>query len=841
MSPRLLTTLGDAPEGFDSGAPRRRDVLGGTVALLVRDERELDALFGDVLDRLRGVVIVPGAETTFVRRNPLLWSMTADPASIGALHATLVPFLDAIDTAATAADRTAELEFISLRTSRELETTKADYARLTNRLSEQIRSLTETQSLLQTSERAVRKWSQRLEERVEERTADLVASNAALKLATDVAEKANEAKGKFLATMSHEIRTPLSGVLGVLELLTSSRLDANQGHLVESARTSAGALLEIVDQILDASKLDAGRVELESVPIDLLSVVETVCETLCANALRKGVELHCHIGHEVPTTVLGDPLRFRQVLFNLCSNAIKFTSTSDARIGRVFVDVRADAASDTTATIRVEVKDNGVGIDAETVSRLFVPFAQAEPGTSRRFGGTGLGLAICKELVELMNGSITVTSEVGRGSEFVVEVPFALLDPIEFRRDTPASDFDVVLAVEEPALRSVLADYAASAGATVSSVDDIAKLELRPRADGHIAIVARFEDACSLRSRLDAFESKFPLAARPGVVFIVPRDARERVLPDDSVAFAAPPVSKGRFADALRIAAGLASDAWASRSAEIRLDESPSTDGPGAIADETVLVVEDDATNREVLSYQLRRLGIGHVTATDGHEALRVFGERPIALVITDCHMPGMDGIALTRALRAIERDRDVRIPILALSASADPEESERCLAAGMDGCFRKPIDFESLGRAMRTWLPSQRAIDARVDALGLPSAAVGEFDPTALARAVGGSSESHPRIIRMFLESAGGSFGVLERALGERNRAALAFEAHKLRSSSLTIGALAVGKLCETIERSAANEPEWTRLAELVVEAEKEFVRVTPTLVEWTVRVSGP
>lgn len=836
MTDRLYAMLEPRPPGFSPRAPRRRDLLAGANVVLVEDAFELEALLGDAFDRFRGIVVTLGPAIELRQESPLRFELSYPESDLPRLAEFVEPLLALIRESSLAADRAAELEFVALRAQRELETTKADYVRITRRLEEQIRSLTETESMLRTSERAVRRWSQRLEERVDERTAELVASNAALLQAMRAAEQADAAKGAFLATLSHEIRTPLGGILGVLELLAASSLESGQRRLLDSAKKSGSALLGIVDSVLDAAKLGAGKVELEQVPFDVLGLVESVAETLSANAIRKGIELHAFVDPAIPTTVIGDPTRVRQVLQNLVANAVKFTSSDDRAIGRVMVSAHLGHVDGEFATLVFTVTDTGIGIDTAALERLFVPFAQAEASTTRRFGGTGLGLSICKDLVELMHGRITVTSEPGRGSRFEVVLPFALDRAEATREGVDVSDFDVELAMPEGPLRDAMLAYSRAAGATVRVVDDPAEIDIRPQYERHLAIVVPWTRSLGLLERLAELATREPLTSRPGVVLVVDRIDRVDPLPDDCVAFAAPPISRERFGDAIRIAAGLASDEPVfGRRDEFTDRDSTPIPGPD---EPVVLVVEDDDTNREVLVQQLRRLGVPCLAVRNGAEALRVHAERQVALVLTDCHMPELDGFELARRLREIEARTigSTRIPILALTASTVRSEADACFAAGMDGCFRKPMELEALRHVIATWLPHLRNFEP-AEPRSVDDGRATDFDPDALHRAVGGSSTAHPKIIRMYLESAGNCIRMLDKALGARDRAALAFEAHKLRSSSLTVGAIGVGTLCESIERNAANEPEWTRLAELVVAAEKEFVRVTPRLVEWSVR----
>ncbi len=492
-----------------------------------------------------------------------------------------------------------------------------------------------------------------------------------LESARDAAEAANQAKSTFLATISHEIRTPMNGVIGTAELLERETLEERQKRLVRTVRTSATALLRIIDDVLDFSKIEAGRMELEDAPFQLRAVIEGTGETLSVQAESRGLAVTTVIEPGTPEHLRGDATRVRQILINLIGNAIKFTE-----VGEVRVHVRTVSVSDDRVRLALSVTDTGIGVSAEQAARLFQPFSQADNSTTRRFGGTGLGLSIVRRLAELMGGGVTVESTPGKGSTFTVTLELA-----------KAKEADV---------------------------------ETAPR----------------------------PIAT-------------------------------------------------------------------AEIPDGRVLAIDDYPINLEVLTGQLEILGVPVDTAADGIEGLTKWRTGRYALILTDIHMPDMDGFELTRQIRAEESTGpgSRHTPIVALTANALKGEAEKCLAAGMDGYLTKPLTLDRLREAVGRWMsaPAEGASGGMADGANTP------IDRLVVAQMFGDNPAMIDRVLLRFREAGAGLVDEIVAAGEDSSR--LIDLAHKLKGAARAAGAVRLGDLAAALEQSgtadaaAAIQAEWQRV----------------------------
>jgi signal transduction histidine kinase/DNA-binding response OmpR family regulator/HPt (histidine-containing phosphotransfer) domain-containing protein len=555
--------------------------------------------------------------------------------------------------------------------------------------------------------------------------------------AKQAAESAALAKGEFLATMSHEIRTPLNGIIPMLDLVARGSLAPDQREMLRTAHESSQQLLRIVDDILDYSKLEANRLELEITSFNLRELLEAVLQLMQRPAEGKGLRLELHIDPNVRLPVRGDPVRMRQILTNLIGNAVKFTERGGIQLG-----VRRLGESAAQHMLRFEVRDTGIGIGHAQQARLFSAFTQADASTTRLYGGTGLGLAICKRIVDLMGGRIGVQSEPGHGSLFWFEIPLLkVIGDVQIRQ-TPQDARRVLAITPNLRLRQRIALLLPKWGMTVSIVETTQEALERLRQQtgpgrngaGFVAVVADYDGLRHSARALHRALLRTPAYADVRLLWLygeedIPEELREgatvlpRLAPDADLrgALLEPPAAETQGT----------TDLFSAPEAPAPAVESNMPTPPAHL-----LLVEDNPVNLLVAQKLLSVLGYECDTAANGEVALSHMASGVYDLVLMDCQMPVLDGYSATRRWREIESGQSPgrRLPIVAMTANAMAGDRQRCLDAGMDDYLSKPVSRDQLDAVLRRWLRAAPVRNAPRASADMPAPAAAAAAPSAPA-----------------------------------------------------------------------------------------------------------
>lgn len=623
----------------------------------------------------------------------------------------------------------------------------------------------------------------------------------------EIAEATSRAKSEFLANMSHEIRTPINGVVGMAEVLSHSDLSKKDHETLDTIQSSAQSLLRIVTDILDYSAIENGKLGLSQDEFAIEDEIDLAAKMQDLSALEGGVTLTTYFDPHIPEFLTGDVLRLRQVMNNILDNGIKYSSGLDHH-GEVHLRVELASLDDSAANLRFIISDNGIGMDETTKAKLFRAFEQGDSSTTKTFGGTGLGLAIAKSLIELMGGHISVVTQLGMGSVFTFELPFGLAESNAVRTGIDLSNVSTMVVGSDRLFTEEYVEYLKGAGAQV--IDG--PLESGDLVESIVCLVT--DGRSGLKKAQETVAAQMQEAGEHVTYLCIEKGRRRRVRPLSETVFNVDRdiLSRRAFIEAVAVSAGLkpvGQQAFSSTSRQGTAKVESREDAMAA--GRLILVVEDNATNRAVILHQLQLLGYSADVAEDGVAAFERFCAERYGLVLTDLHMPRMDGYGLTREIRKFEAAEDLDpVPVVALTANALKGEEKRCKKIGMDGYLTKPIDLKTLKQEILRFLPglpdaphSQGTDMPTKPHVDTPLEDFGDdlIVPAGLIETTGPDPELHRTLLADFVREAQEIVDEINAAYDAHSLHTLGDLGHKLKSSSRYMGAFRLADQCEELQ----------------------------------------
>lgn len=659
---------------------------------------------------------------------------------------------------------------------------------------------------------------------------ELAAAKADSEASQKLSEEATKLKSEFLANMSHEIRTPMNGVIGMTNVLLNTKLTNSQRKYAETVMSSAESLLQIVNDILDVSKIEAGKLEFETLPFNIKTLIENITDIISIKAHEKNLDVMINIAPYIPKNVIGDPSRIKQIFLNLATNALKFTNE-----GHIIINIDTNQEYDGKVEFIASVEDTGIGIPDDKQDYIFQKFNQADETTTRKFGGTGLGLAICQELTKHMNGEIGVESKLNEGSKFWFT--------FEIEKDLSAKEKDItdlilklsgkniLLFDPNTTTRSLIEQTLNIYEMTVTSTSNVGDTleKLNEKQEGHAAY-----DFCILKTQQinpvftqHTNKTKFILISDP-----VDEQALEKLKDDGYKGFIAKPVSNDDIVQIMDKILQTKNKSSLYTRDHIRHIANRTADIDVNYKGKKILIVEDNPTNLEIATIMLEQLKITVTTASNGLEALDQFTQKTFDMIMMDCNMPEMDGFEATKEIRKIEEQRVTKqhTPIIAFTAHVMKGDDQRCLEAGMDDYLAKPLKSEDLINTLQKWLGNNTQTTLMKNSKKQTTKTTPLVDEEVVSRLQKLMGDKFITMLDQFLQISEQQIKDTETAAANDDFETVSICMHTLKSSSASIGMTKVSNHAEQIEHFAKKQdienmlPLIKRLKSSFQESETEF-----------------